>query len=49
LTYFLYKSEYKILKPVEITIRMGTEAERIKMEGMKPAGFIIHIYMEMSQ
>jgi hypothetical protein len=41
--YFLYKNEYKIFKPVEITIRSvissyGEEAERRKVERMNQFG-----------
>jgi hypothetical protein len=32
--YFLYKNEYRILKPAEITIKKRTIVERRKMEGM---------------
>jgi hypothetical protein len=28
--YFLFQSEYKIFKPVEITIKKGTKVERRK-------------------
>jgi hypothetical protein len=46
--YFLYKNEYRILKPVEITVRKGL---RWKGEngGDEPIWVIIHIHMEMSQ
>jgi hypothetical protein len=32
--YFLYKNEYRIFKPVEITIKNGTKEERRKIEEM---------------
>jgi hypothetical protein len=41
--YFLYKNEYRILKPVEIT----TRKEKNKRD--EPIQVTIHIYMEMSQ
>jgi hypothetical protein len=41
--YFLYKNEYRIFKPIEITIRRGLRYKGEKKE------VIIHIYMEMSQ
>jgi hypothetical protein len=32
---FLYKNEYRIFKPIEVTIRRGgTKVERRKIEGM---------------
>jgi hypothetical protein len=37
--YFLYKNEYRIFKPVEITLRRGgTKVERRKIEGMNQFG-----------
>jgi hypothetical protein len=32
--YFLYKNEYRVFKPVEITIRWGLKVERRKREEM---------------
>jgi hypothetical protein len=46
--YFLYKNEYRIFKPVEITIRRGLGRKEKNRED-EPIQAIIHIYMEMSQ
>jgi hypothetical protein len=43
LIYFLYKNEYRIFKPVKITMR-----KRLMWKG-DPVQGIMHIYMEMSQ
>jgi hypothetical protein len=32
--YFLYKNEYRLFKPVELTIRRGTKVKRRKIERM---------------
>jgi hypothetical protein len=47
LMYFLYKNEYTIFKPVEITTRRGLSREE-KNRGDEPIWVIIHIYMELS-
>jgi hypothetical protein len=41
--YFLYKNEYKIFKPVEITIRKGTKVERRKIE-VNSSGYNTYIH-----
>jgi hypothetical protein len=41
-------NEYRIFKPVEITIRRGLRYKE-KNRGDEPIRIIIHIYMEMSQ
>jgi hypothetical protein len=46
--YFLYKNEYRIFKPVEITIRRN-KGRKEKNRGNELNQVIIHIYMEMSQ
>jgi hypothetical protein len=46
--YLLYKSEYRILNPVEITVRRE-EGRKKKNRGDEPIRVIIHTYMEMSQ
>jgi hypothetical protein len=46
--YFLYKNEYRIFKPVEITRRRGIGIKE-KNRGDEPLRVIIHKYMEMSQ
>jgi hypothetical protein len=48
LIYSLDKNEYRIFKPVEITIRWGI-SKKEKNRGDKPIWVIIHIHMEMSQ
>jgi hypothetical protein len=45
--YFLYKDEYRIFKPFEITIRSGLRWKG-KNGGDEPIWDTIHIYMEMS-
>jgi hypothetical protein len=45
LIYFLYKNEYEIFKPVEITIRRGVKE---KNRGDEPIQVIRTINMEMS-
>jgi hypothetical protein len=44
--YFLYKNEYRIFKPVEITIRRGPRRKE-KNGGDDPFQNTIHIYMEI--
>jgi hypothetical protein len=44
---FLYKNEYRIPKPIEITIRWGLWSKE-KNRGDEPIQDIIHIYMEIS-
>jgi hypothetical protein len=46
--YFLYKNEYRIFKPVEITIRRG-QRRKEKNRRDEPIQIIVQIYMEMSQ
>jgi hypothetical protein len=46
--YSLYKNEYRIFKPVEITMRRGLRRKE-KNRGDEPMWVIIHIYMEVSQ
>jgi hypothetical protein len=46
--YFLYKNEYRIFKPVGITVR-GDYGRKKKNRGDKLIRAIIHIYMGMSQ
>jgi hypothetical protein len=46
--YSLNKSEYRIFKPVEITI-MRILRRKKKNRGDKPIRVIMHIYMEMLQ
>jgi hypothetical protein len=46
--YFLYKNEYRIFKPFEITIRKGLRLKE-KNRGHEPIQVIIHIYTEVSQ
>jgi hypothetical protein len=41
--YFLYKNEYRIFKPVVITIRGLSRKEKSK--GEEPIWVIIHIYI----
>jgi hypothetical protein len=43
--YSLYKNEYRICKPVEITIKRGLRKK--KNRGDEPIQVIIHIYMDM--
>jgi hypothetical protein len=45
--YSLHKNEYKIFKPVEITIRVDLGRKK-KNRGDKPIWVIILTYMEMS-
>jgi hypothetical protein len=45
--YFLYKNEYRIFKPVEITIKRGLR-QKGKNGGNELIHDTIHIYMEMS-
>jgi hypothetical protein len=47
LIYILYKNDYRISKPVEITIRKKGRKE--KNRGEEPIQVIIHIYMEIAQ
>jgi hypothetical protein len=44
--YFVYKNEYRIFKPVEITIRRGRKEKNRRDEQI---WVTIHIHMEMSQ
>jgi hypothetical protein len=44
--YSLYKNEYGIFKPIEITIRRGLRKKKSRDELIR---VIIHIYIEMSQ
>jgi hypothetical protein len=46
--YFLYKNEYRIFKPVQITRRRRLR-EKEKNRGDEPMQVIIHIYMEITQ
>jgi hypothetical protein len=46
--YFLYKNEYRIFKPVEITIRRELRRKE-KDGGDETFQVIIHMYLEMSQ
>jgi hypothetical protein len=44
--HFLYKNEYRIFKPVEITIRRDLRKEKNK--GDEPIWVVIHIHVEIS-
>jgi hypothetical protein len=45
---YLYKNEYKIFNPVEITLRRGLGRKK-KNRGNEPLQVIIHTYIEMSE
>jgi hypothetical protein len=45
--HFLHKNEYRIFKPVEVTIRRGLRQKGEKWRDESTQA-IIHIYMEMS-
>jgi hypothetical protein len=47
LIYFLYKNEYRIFKPVEITIRRALRSKGEKW--VEPIPVIMHISMGTSQ
>jgi hypothetical protein len=44
---FLYKNEYRIFKPIDITIRRGHRKKENRED--EPIWVIIHIHMKMSQ
>jgi hypothetical protein len=43
LMYFLYKNEYRIFKPIEITLKKETKVERRKIEGWINVSYNIYI------
>jgi hypothetical protein len=48
LMYYLYKNEYRIFKPIEITTQRGLRYKGENEEN-EPIPVMIHIFMDMSQ